>query len=474
MKIWQKVFLITLLLVTIFLFLIGILLSNHQLDTELEKDRQSAGNFHRELALLCQSQFEENKNEQGHYVLDDTECEAIIDKVIHREEYRKYGIKVQMEGTQIWLANESYQGIVEKQQEFNSGLCRIVKVKDTYYLVVSSTAHLSGRYLNFITEWDITDTYQRYDVQMNRLRKLCVLLSALSALILLIVVKILLSSIKKVRKGIHTIAQGQYGTEMPVRGNTEITDLVRDVNNMSGEIGKRMQEKDEILENRRIFVGDMAHEMKTPLTAILAFSDILTIKPDLTEEKRLEYSEYIRREAKRMKEMSGKLLELIQLQGDKLELKKVSLNTLFSELLEVERSICADKQIQIQADICECEVKGDADLLKSLFYNLIDNAKKASEYHGKILIHMEKEKERVKIQVTDYGAGIPPEEIRRITEPFYMVDKSRSRKAGGAGLGLALCQEIIRLHRGRLDIQSQVGQGSTFTVSIPAAEDKDK
>jgi len=225
--------------------------------------------------------------------------------------------------------------------------------------------------------------------------------------------------------------------------------------------------KEKITENQKVFIGDIAHEMKTPLTAILTFAEILSVKPDITDEERRKYSGYIHEEAVHLKHMSEKLSQLVQFEGTNLEKNELSLKQIIYEVLTAEQVICEKEGILLEQKLCECRLNGEKDLLKSLFYNLIDNARNASKQNGKILVHMEYEdKEEVKIQIIDYGTGIPQEEIAHIVEPFYTVKQNTSKKLHGTGLGLSLCQKIIEYHNGRLEIESQLGQGSTFTVRL--------
>ena len=112
-------------------------------------------------------------------------------------------------------------------------------------------------------------------------------------------------------------------------------------------------------------------------------------------------------------------------------------------------------------------MQGDADLLLDLFYNLVQNAVKASAPGAPIAIACTQQGGGVTVSVTDCGCGIPPQEIPRVTEPFYMVDKSRARKQGGSGLGLALCQRIAAAHGGTLEIESRQGQGTAVRVTLP-------
>jgi len=231
------------------------------------------------------------------------------------------------------------------------------------------------------------------------------------------------------------------------------------------ELAEKMKN---LAENQRIFIGDMAHEIKTPLTAILAFAEILSVKPDITDKERMEYSKYIHEEAVHLKDMSEKLLQLIQFEGANLQKRELSLKEVINEVLEAERLICEKEGILLESELCECRLEGEKDLLKSLFYNLIDNARKASRENGRIQVCMEYEGgEKVKIQIIDYGTGIAKEELKNITKPFYTVEKSIPKKPRGTGLGLPLCQRIIEYHGGELGIESELGKGSIFTVRLP-------
>lgn len=236
----------------------------------------------------------------------------------------------------------------------------------------------------------------------------------------------------------------------------------------SEEESRLAKKKENLTKSQEIFIGDMAHEMKTPLTAILAFAEILSVKTDITDEERRTYSEYIYEEAVRLKDMSEKLLQLVRFQGTNLEKKVISLKDVIQEVLTAECLICEKEGIAIESRLCEGSLKGERDLLKSLFYNLIDNARKASKENGKILVSMENDRKKIKVQVIDYGMGIPKEEIGNIMKPFYIVGKAVSKKQRGTGLGLSLCRRIIDFHNGGLEIKSQIGKGSIFTVYFSA------
>lgn len=127
----------------------------------------------------------------------------------------------------------------------------------------------------------------------------------------------------------------------------------------------------------------------------------------------------------------------------------------------------AQSELTLTCDCFDLTLDMDRELFKSLLYNLLDNGRKASERGGQVVLAARKVDGQAEILVRDYGRGIPEEELDKVCQPFYMVDKSRSRKAGGAGLGLALCREIVSVHGGTMDIDSRLGEGTLVTLRFP-------
>ena len=185
------------------------------------------------------------------------------------------------------------------------------------------------------------------------------------------------------------------------------------------------------------------------------------------DEQRVEYARVISEEAKRLRALSGKLLELITLGSASLTLAPVSLRMVADEVSISLRPLMAQSQIRLRCSCPDALVDMDRELFKSLLYNLLDNGRKASRRGEKLDLAGQVQGNDIVILVRDYGSGIPQEELDKVCQPFYMVDKSRSRKAGGAGLGLALCKEIVSVHHGSIDIQSRLGEGTLITLTFP-------
>ena len=157
-------------------------------------------------------------------------------------------------------------------------------------------------------------------------------------------------------------------------------------------------------------------------------------------------------------------MELISVGGTQPEYQETSLRELLQEVGVSLQPVLAGRGLTLTWSAPEATISVDRELFKSLLYNLVDNGAKASQPGQAVTIEAGYREDRLYISVTDRGIGIPPNELKRITEPFYMVDKARTRKAGGAGLGLALCQEIAKLHHAALTIESTLGKGTCVSV----------
>ncbi len=284
------------------------------------------------------------------------------------------------------------------------------------------------------------------------------------ASVLLIVVWLLLLPLRRINEGTRQIAQGNYSKRLPEKGSTEFSQLSRNMNEMAEAIEHNIKDLESVAEDRNTFIANLAHEMKTPLTSILGFGDLLRIKRTVDDKERREYAGIIVEETKRLKTLSGKLMELITVGSTQLDWQTIPLTSIMEEVGQALQISLSKSGITLNIKVCKIEVSVDKELFKSLIYNLIDNAIKASKSGQEIEVFAEETNGILTIAVKDHGIGIPKEEINKIMQPFYMIDKSRTRKAGGAGLGLALCSEIARLHGARLQIESEPRKGTCVSI----------
>ncbi len=225
------------------------------------------------------------------------------------------------------------------------------------------------------------------------------------------------------------------------------------------KITKRLQTTNEA---QRQLIGSMSHELKTPLTAIKGYSEtLLSVK--LSQEQEEKALEYINRESGRLSRLSDKMMELTRLYEPecRIALKKVSVETLFATVKESVSHRLQEKNmiLQMEGEFQDRNKMLDSDLMTSFLINLVNNSIMASEPESTIYLGADEHS----LWVRDEGCGIPSEEMDKVRKAFYRVDKSRSRKSGNMGLGLALCEQIAAVHHGIMVIESEVGTGTKIS-----------
>lgn len=339
--------------------------------------------------------------------------------------------------------------------------------QERWYLLCSMPVQLEGGRYRLCACYEVSDLQRQLDRQAAGTVALCLALSLLGAGALLVLVRRLLRPLAALDVSARRIAAGSYGERLDTAGDDELAGLAADMNQLAAAVQRRIDQLEQLAEERKAFIGNLAHEMKTPLTSILGFADLLYLPSQVPDDKRVEYACVIAEEARRLRALSGKLLELMTLGSANLVFEPVSLRALADEVALSLRPVLAPSGLQLSCDCPDVPLWVDKELFKSLLYNLLDNGRKASEAGGMLRLAARPEGGWMTILVRDYGRGIPQEELDKICEPFYMVDKSRSRKAGGAGLGLALCREIVAVHRGRMEIDSRVGKGTLIALRFP-------
>ena len=282
----------------------------------------------------------------------------------------------------------------------------------------------------------------------------------------------ILKALEKLRVQAEQIREGDFSGKVMLTSRDELKDLSDSINSMADQIRQQ-------IEDLELLLGAMAHEMKTPLTNILGYADSL-LHVRLSERQREQSLEAICRSAGQLNQMSGKLLQLIGLyENQEMENGPVDLEEVMWHIYQEKEGELSKRNIDFQilrrdgGKICGrvspddqekpamC-VQGDQLLLISLFDNLVSNSLKAVEDGGRIQVIMDRERRQVRVQ--DNGRGIPPGDLPHVTKAFYMVDKSRSRRQQGSGLGLALAERIVKAHGGKMEIKSRPGEGTEVTV----------
>ena len=307
---------------------------------------------------------------------------------------------------------------------------------------------------------DISNIYEDIRTQAFFYVRIYLAAVLMAVVLVFLMIKKALAPLRELQRAAQDISAGRLDRRAEVHTSDEIGDMAAAFNGMAEQIENQVTELSLESERRRQMLGSLTHEMKTPMTSIMGYADSL-LHVNLKEAQKESALQHIHAECGRLVRISSKLMSLIGMyDNESICMEEVSIIDLFSAVAELEENNLKKKNMTLSYSCYIEKQMMDKDLMISLLTNLVDNAVKASE-NGSAII-MEAKEDR--ITVRDSGCGIPEDEIPRVTEAFYMVDKARSRKAGGCGLGLALCGKIAELHGAELEITSKEGEGTEVSV----------
>lgn len=307
------------------------------------------------------------------------------------------------------------------------------------------------------------DTYNT-DKRLNLFAMAIVLVmltvSVFSFAVLYILMKRILAPLSDLSESAKAISGGAYEKRVSVSGNDEISMLANDFNLMADAVQSQISEMKRAEENKNAFMADFSHELKTPLTSISGYAQTMrTIK--LSDDDKADALEYIYSESRRLDRLSKKMLRLFELDNDSdIKSESISVKALLESAVKTSKPFADKMNVTVEISADKEMIIGDYELLHDALSNLIDNAVKASNEGDTVKVYTENST----IVVSDNGCGIPQDEIDRITEPFYMVDKSRTRKHGGCGLGLSLVKKIMDKTGIRIEIQSNINKGTNVIL----------
>jgi signal transduction histidine kinase len=335
----------------------------------------------------------------------------------------------------------------------------IQKLNDRYILLMARPVEgMEASYI--LTAKDITQVFTGMKKQAVMFGGVYLLVSLLAAAGIGVMIRFTLRPLQNLEKASLAISEGQYTERVPATTGDEIQVVGEAFNQMADQVESQITQLQEITEKQKMLLGSLTHELKTPMTSIMGYADTL-LHVKLQEEQKEKAVSYIYQECCRLERLSGKMMSLTGLYvNDTVHLKLSSVEELFQKVAHVEERHFREKGIQFSMDCRMEKIPMDSDLMESLLVNLVDNAIKASRPGGCIWM----EAKEHKIEVIDEGRGIPPHEISKVTEAFYRVDKARTKKEGGIGLGLALCKEIAHVHKASLEIESSPGCGTVARI----------
>ena len=307
---------------------------------------------------------------------------------------------------------------------------------------------------------DISDVYAGIAAMSYQFALIDLAVILIAGTVIIVLVRLILRPIGILKQNTGLIAAGIYDKRIETTEQDEVGELASHFNSMAEAVESRVKELRDEADRRTMFMSALTHELKTPMTSISGNAQTL-LRTKMDADEREDALIRINNECTRIERLSQKLMQLIVLhQNDSIRMEEGSVATLLESVRLSAAEQLRQRGLKLTVSNSMDTLVMDKDLLSSLLLNLIDNAGKASHLGDTIELTAEGNV----ISVQDHGKGIPQDEIDKVIQPFYMVDKSRSRQAGGIGLGLALGVEIARLHGAKLKIESTVGSGTTVKV----------
>ncbi len=315
----------------------------------------------------------------------------------------------------------------------------------------------------FAYEYDAEQAVLLRTLQTN-LRTISLAVGAFVVLLSLVLSKMFTRSIEDVLAAIARLREGVYGARAEVRGNDEIAEIAKEFNAMAARVQTNEDE-------RRRFVSDASHELKTPLAGICLLTDSILQNEQMDSATVREFLGDIREEAQRLSRITEHLLRLTRLDSNAVAAaEKVFVAPVAQRVVRMLGVIAGEKNVSLSCDIPDgYAVLAAQDDLHEIVYNLTENAIKYNHIGGEVRIAACREGGMCVLTVEDSGIGIPHEDMERIFERFYRVDKMRSREAGGTGLGLSIVRDTAQRRGGSVTAQRREGGGTRFTVRLPFA-----
>lgn len=461
LKLWQKMFLAIFTVITV-LFncaMFAIVTLNYKQQMKREKMRACteetfvSANIYRDLVTL----------EEGNHLT----YEAIANNFkVYQSFYEKQNICLELWNHENPYNTGNYQ--IENREELNTeeGMQNLIvrTIDGKKYLFVASS--LAKPY----------DTYQvvvSYSLEHieNLRQQMLKITFAIDGIMLIIIMVILYLIVKKMMHPLELlsaattyIAEGDYTRKIEIKGEDEFAILATQFNRMSDCISKNILDLEQENETKKRLIDNMAHELRTPLTAIMGYAEYLKMA-NVKEEEKIEVLDYIYSQGKRLENLSNTLLSLARIREEEREFSKIEIRDLFKNLERMFYEKVSKKQIEIQFEQ-NCEfIDGNKEMILLLLVNLIENASRACEESGRIQVFVGMKEKQIILSVKDNGIGMTQEDLQKIDQPFYRVDKARSRKNGGVGLGVTLCKQIAQYHNGNLHYESELTKGTTAIVS---------
>jgi len=471
MKLWLKIYLFSLLLLIFTLNIAGFVLiqklHNNLLEKEVEKclseEKLTASELRINSLSLKRIYSDTSKNISISNLISEYASS------INLEEVHNGNIEILDSQNEILYSDMEFPVSNEKEELENLSegeIKYIIRTLDNkQYLYVSSLVSVYNSQIKIHYAKDISSIYIEKMNQYTLFLKLDILICSLFAVFMFFISRLITKPINTLIESTQKISLGRYSERVRIKSKDEFNVLSNHFNMMAQTIEDKINELEISNIEKETFINNLTHELKTPLTSIIGYANLIRTSK-YNEELFFEATDYIYKEGKRLEQMAFKMMDLIYTKNQEFKLTPEKVMRI---IYEVEKALIVklkDKNIDLIIESDECILDLDKDLIKMALCNLVENAIKASENNSKIYVKVSDLNNKTSISIMDSGSGMAKEHLDKIWQPFYVVDKARSRKSNGAGIGLSICKKIAEVHNADIKINSELGKGTEVTLTF--------
>jgi signal transduction histidine kinase len=465
MKLFAKIFICTIAVITAALAVVGYVMISGSFKNAMEHEYENAEAEYQLVKFALQSGM-----------LSGSENGSLTDEKL--KEAAEQTVSAVQRDTKIMVLSEDGTAVCSTFTGFLNmpGLDDVAEGKVEYHtgtengserLYSAGKFAQSGRTVTLVLSRDISRLFEeKRSMERSFLRAFAVT-ELVGALVTLGFSLYITRPINRLTKSTRAFAGGKLDERSNVKSGDEIGELSGSFNSMAETIEETIQKLELSAKQQKDFTSSFAHEIKTPMTSVIGYADMIYQREDMTREETKNAAGYILNEGLRLEALSQKLMELIVLEKQDFTLSEMPAREVMWDIIETMRPTAGAKGIKLEGAAQSAYIRIEFDLFKTLMMNLIDNAMKAGS--DRVIVSGELSGDEYRVSVTDNGRGIPKDQIERITEAFYRGDKSRPRKAHGAGLGLAIASEIAAIHGAELHFESELGAGTTVSFGLKGA-----
>ncbi|CAH2212382.1 HAMP domain-containing sensor histidine kinase [Tepidibacter aestuarii] len=466
MKFWKKIFTYNFILFVIIFNLGGVFLIENMhsvsLDREIERGLSEHLSIYSGMKLIGKYRlnYDEKFNKDMLRVTMKDFLKSFHNEKIYVEVLDRYNNTI--------FTNLDFRASKEREELKNPYVDKrkyvIRDVGDKTLLFITNLLDASGEQLKFTYVRDVTYIYKDREKVYYFFIKLDIIISIILACGTYVLSRYITKPIDKLINSIQIIENGNFSERVNIKSNDEIGILSDHFNKMASVIEEKMKQLKKNIDEKQSFIDNLTHEIKTPLTSIIGYADFLR-NTKYNEDAFSKGLNSIFKEGKRLEGLSSKMMDLIVFKRENFVMKKENIKNILMDIKEVLKPKLQNKNIELIISGQDMEIVMEKDLIENLIINLIDNAVKASYENSKINIKLYKnENSKSVIEVSDQGIGIKDEDLTKVFEPFYMVDKSRKKTNGSAGLGLSICEQIAKIHKAKLSIESKLNIGTSVKI----------